>query len=53
MKESEKRNEERQKRMTDLRMLVRSRLSEMKRNSTLVPPDPPPRYDEMFFEGTA
>jgi hypothetical protein len=53
MKEHEKGNEGRQKRLKDLKALVRSRLAEKKRNSTLVPPDPPPRYDEMFFEGTA
>jgi hypothetical protein len=32
---------------------VKWRLKRKRNRRRLVPPDPPPRYDEVFFEGTA
>ncbi len=50
---SKKEKEARRKRLMDLKTLVRSRLDEKKRHSNLVPPDPPPRHDDVYLEGQA
>ena len=48
---SRKEKEERKRKLQNLRILVRERLDERKRNPELVIPDPLPRYDEVFQEG--
>jgi hypothetical protein len=51
VRKTKKQKDERQKQLMDLRAIIRSRLNEKKKHSRLVPPDPPPRYDEVFLKG--
>jgi len=39
-------------RIEDLRRRIRERFRELRENPKLVSPNPPPRYDEVFFQGT-
>jgi hypothetical protein len=36
----------------ELRLRVQQRLRERREKPGVVPPNPPPRYDEVFFQGT-
>jgi hypothetical protein len=50
---SKKDKDDRKRKLENLRVLVRKRLEEKKRNPELILPDPLPRYDEVFKEGLA
>ncbi|MBW1703234.1 MAG: hypothetical protein JRJ11_07715 [Deltaproteobacteria bacterium] len=43
--------EHRKKELQDLKARIQAKLAEKKKYRRLVPPDPPPRYDEIFIEG--
>lgn len=38
-------------RIEGLRLLIQERFRELRGKPKLVPPNPPPRYDEVFFQG--
>jgi hypothetical protein len=44
---------ERERKLENLRSLVRGRIQERKKEPEMIEPDPPPRYDEVFQEGLA
>ena len=43
--------EHRKKELQALKARIQAKLAEKKKHRSLVPPDPPPRYDEIFIEG--
>lgn len=38
-------------RIEELRLRVQEHFRELREKPTAVPPNPPPRYDEVFFQG--
>jgi hypothetical protein len=50
---SRKEKEKHDKKLQDLRALMRKKLEEKKKNPEFAPPDPPPKYDEIFQAGLA
>lgn len=36
----------------ELRLRIQERFRELREKPKVVPPNPPPRYDEVFFQGT-
>ena len=39
-------------RIEELRLRIREHFRELREKPRVVPPNPPPRYDEVFFQGT-
>jgi hypothetical protein len=39
-------------RIEELRLRIREHFGELREKPKMVPPNPPPRYDEVFFQGT-
>jgi len=48
---TKKQREHRKKELQNLKARIQAKLAEKKKHRRLVPPDPPPRYDEIFIEG--
>ncbi len=38
--------------LEELRARIQQRLQELRKRPKALPPNPPPRYDEVFFRGT-
>jgi hypothetical protein len=39
------------RRIEELRLRLQERFRELREKPMIVPPNPPPRYDEVFFQG--